>query len=24
MREIDLDQNWFWELADRYSIGLAP
>lgn len=23
-RETDLDQNWFWELADPYGIGLPP
>jgi hypothetical protein len=23
-REIDLDQDWFWQIADRYRVGLAP
>lgn len=23
-RRIDLDQDWFWQLAARYGIGLAP
>ena len=23
-RETDLDQDWFWELAERYRVGLAP
>lgn len=23
-RRTDLDQNWFWEVAERYGIGLAP
>lgn len=23
-RETDLDKDWFWELADRYRVGLAP
>lgn len=23
-RELDLDQDWFWRLADRYGVGLAP
>ena len=23
-RRIDLDQDWFWQLAARYRIGLAP
>jgi len=23
-RDIDLDQNWFWELAEIYGVGLAP
>ena len=23
-REIDLDRNWFWQLAERYGVGLAP
>jgi len=23
-RRTDLDQNWFWRLARRYKIGLAP
>jgi hypothetical protein len=23
-REIDLDVNWFWELAEIYGVGLAP
>jgi hypothetical protein len=23
-REEDLDQTWFWDLADHYEIGLAP
>ncbi|WP_244635274.1 RES family NAD+ phosphorylase [Methylosinus sp. C49] len=22
--ERDLDQDWFWELAERYGVGLAP
>lgn len=22
--EIDLDQDWFWQIADRYRVGLAP
>lgn len=23
-RDIDLDQNWFWEVAERYGVGVAP
>lgn len=23
-RETDLDQDWFWKLAERYAIGFAP
>jgi hypothetical protein len=23
-READLDQNWFWELAEPYGVGLPP
>lgn len=23
-RRTDLDQDWFWELAKRYKVGLAP
>jgi hypothetical protein len=23
-REMDIDQDWFWEIADRYGVGLAP
>jgi hypothetical protein len=23
-REIDLDQDWFWRLASRYKLGIAP
>ncbi|MGB3541041.1 MAG: RES family NAD+ phosphorylase [Mesorhizobium sp.] len=23
-RELDLDQNWFWQIAARYRVGLAP
>ncbi len=23
-RTIDLDQDWFWRLAERYGVGLAP
>lgn len=23
-RETDLDQDWFWELAERYGAGIAP
>ncbi|WP_268931763.1 RES domain-containing protein [Mesorhizobium muleiense] len=23
-REIDLDQDWFWRVAERYRVGLAP
>ena len=23
-REPDLDQEWFWELAERYGVGAAP
>lgn len=23
-READLDQDWFWELAEQYGVGLAP
>jgi hypothetical protein len=23
-READLDVDWFWRLADRYAVGLAP
>ena len=23
-REIDLDQDWFWRIAERYGVGLAP
>lgn len=23
-REVDLDQDWFWQLAARYGVGLAP
>ena len=22
--EGDLDEDWFWELAERYGVGLAP
>ncbi|TAN16599.1 MAG: RES domain-containing protein [Rhizobiaceae bacterium] len=24
VREGDLDQDWFWQIADRYRVGLAP
>lgn len=24
VRELDLDQDWFWRIADRYRVGLAP
>lgn len=23
-RQINLDQDWFWQLAQRYKVGLAP
>jgi hypothetical protein len=23
-RETNLDQDWFWKLAQRYKVGLAP
>jgi hypothetical protein len=23
-RQIDLDQDWFWETAEQYGVGLAP
>ena len=23
-REIDVDQDWFWDLAEMYSVGLTP
>ncbi|MER8383875.1 RES family NAD+ phosphorylase [Mesorhizobium sp. M1399] len=23
-RELDLDQDWFWRIAGRYRVGLAP
>lgn len=23
-RELDLDVNWFWEVAEMYGVGLAP
>lgn len=23
-RELNLDQNWFWQLAARYRVGMAP
>jgi hypothetical protein len=23
-RQADLDQDWFWDLAARYGVGLAP
>jgi hypothetical protein len=23
-RAIDLDQDWFWRLASRYKLGVAP
>ena len=23
-REPDLDQDWFWEIAERYGVGAAP
>lgn len=23
-READLDQDWFWRIAERYGVGLAP
>ncbi len=23
-REVDLDQDWFWRIAERYGVGLAP
>jgi hypothetical protein len=23
-RQTDLDQDWFWDLAARYGVGLAP
>jgi RES domain len=23
-REIDLDKSWFWQLAQRYKVGMAP
>lgn len=23
-RVVDLDQEWFWTIADRYGVGLAP
>lgn len=22
--EVDLDQDWFWRIAERYGVGLAP
>ncbi len=24
VRRVDLDQDWFWRLAERYKVGLAP
>lgn len=23
-RELDIDQDWFWRIAERYGVGLAP
>lgn len=23
-RQLDLDQDWFWRIAERYGVGLAP
>jgi hypothetical protein len=23
-RQIDLDQDWFWEMAEQYGVGMAP
>lgn len=23
-REVDLDHDWFWRIAERYGVGLAP
>lgn len=23
-REVDLDQDWFWRIAERYGVGVAP
>jgi len=23
-RTIDLDDNWFWEIAEVYHVGFAP
>ncbi|MET3595131.1 hypothetical protein ABID26_004543 [Mesorhizobium shonense] len=23
-RRVDLDQDWFWRLAGRYGVGVAP
>ncbi|ESZ10150.1 RES family NAD+ phosphorylase [Mesorhizobium sp. L48C026A00] len=23
-RQVDLDQDWFWRIAERYGVGLAP
>ena len=23
-RDMNIDQDWFWDLADRYGVGLAP
>ena len=23
-RDIDLDENWFWDVAEQYSVGRAP
>lgn len=23
-RQVDLDQDWFWQIAERYGVGLAP
>jgi hypothetical protein len=23
-RDIDIDQDWFWRIADLYGVGLAP
>jgi hypothetical protein len=23
-RKTDLDQDWFWDIAEHYGVGLAP
>jgi hypothetical protein len=23
-RTVDLDDNWFWKIAETYHVGLAP